>query len=94
VLSSSGHILGIINPPSPTSKRTYRAGNLKTSDTMADWEAHSEEYAGSWWPDWFEWLHARTGNWVSARVLSNRKFPKICAAPGNYVLEVSDHSAG
>lgn len=92
VLSSSGHILGIINPPSSTSKRTYRVGDVKTTDTMADWEAHSEERAGSWWPDWFTWLHERTGKWVPARSLFNASNPRICAAPGVYVRETADHS--
>jgi polyhydroxyalkanoate synthase len=93
VLSSSGHILGIINPPRPDSKRTYRVGDVKTSDNMHDWELRSEERVGSWWPDWFTWLHARTGAWVEARPVATTEFPKLCLAPGTYVLEMSDHSS-
>lgn len=93
VLSSSGHILGIVNPPSSTSKRSYRVGDVKTTDTMAEWETKSEERSGSWWPDWFAWLHERTGKWVPARALSNDTAPKFCAAPGVYVHETADHSA-
>lgn len=61
VLSSSGHIMGIINPPRPDSRRSYRVGDVETTDTLETWEAHSTECSGSWWPDWFAWLHERTG---------------------------------
>ena len=91
VLSSSGHILGIINPPRPDSKRTYRVGDVTTMDSMADWESRSEVRAGSWWPDWFAWLHARSGDWAPARPVATRAYPKLDAAPGRYVLEMADH---
>ena len=85
VLSSSGHILGIINPPVPGSKRTYRVGNVETSDSMVEWESRSAVHEGSWWPDWFAWLHERTGDWVPARPAATAKFPSLGAAPGTYV---------
>ena len=93
VLSSSGHIFGIINPPTPDSKRTYRVGDVQTNDSLADWEARSEEGQGSWWPDWFAWLHQRTGRLVPAKPLDNKTYPKICPAPGTYVRAMADHSA-
>ena len=93
VLSSSGHILGIINPPGPESKRTYRVGDIETMESIADWDARSEERAGSWWPDWFAWLRQRTGPLVPAKPLFNKTYPKICAAPGTYVHAMADQSA-
>lgn len=92
VLSSAGHILGIINPPFPDSKCTYRVGDVKTTDSLADWESRSELRAGSWWPDWFVWLHARTGEWVTARPVTTPTYPKLGAAPGRYVFEMSEES--
>ena len=93
VLSSSGHIMGIINPPRPDSHRSYRVGNVDTSDSFESWMAHSTECAGSWWPDWFAWLHERTGKWVPARPLSDEQFTVLAPAPGTYVIEQSEHSA-
>lgn len=93
VLSSSGHIMGIINPPRPDSRRSYRVGNVETIDTLETWEANSTEHGGSWWPDWFAWLHERTGQWVSARPLATEAFPILAPAPGTYVREVSVHTA-
>ena len=93
VLTSSGHIMGIINPPRPDSRRSYWVGNVETTDTMETWQTHAEERQGSWWPDWFSWLHERTGPMVTARVLSNAQFPELAPAPGTYVSEVSEHSA-
>lgn len=93
VLSSAGHILGIINPPSPSSKRSFRVGNVKTTDTMADWASTSTNHSGSWWPDWFKWLHQRTGQWVPARPLTRDPYPNIGSAPGTYVHEMSHQQA-
>ena len=93
VLSSSGHILGIINPPHADSKRTYRVSDIRSTEQVPDWESRAEERAGSWWPDWFEWLHARTGKWVAARPLANKAYPVLCPAPGTYVRQTADHSA-
>ena len=93
VLSSSGHIMGIINPPRPDSRRSYRVGDVETTDTLETWESHSTECSGSWWPDWFAWLHERTGKWVAARPVSSTQFQALSPAPGTYVREISEHSA-
>ena len=93
VLSSSGHIMGIINPPRPDSRRSYRVGNVQITDTLEIWEARSTKCSGSWWPDWFAWLHERTGKWAAARPVSSAQFPTLSAAPGTYVREMSEHSA-
>lgn len=85
VLSSSGHILGIINPPVSPPKRSYRVGDPERSDRAEAWKAGAEEIAGSWWEDWMEWLKPRAGNLVKARPTSSRRFPKLAAAPGEYV---------
>ncbi len=85
-LSSSGHIIGIVNPPSPTSRRQYRQGKPEAGQSADDWLATRESHSGSWWPSWVEWLKPVSGA-EKAFKLSSRKHPKLCDAPGSYVLE-------
>ncbi len=85
-LSSSGHILGIVNPPSPTSKRTYRQAGVTRGQAPDDWVKDLQKVAGSWWPSWVQWLQPVSGNKVKPK-LSSRQYPRIMAAPGQYVME-------
>lgn len=86
-LSTSGHILGIINPPSPTSKREYwvgEAGGQTDSDT---WLASQTKQSGSWWNDWTAWLHESSGPMKAPPAIGQKDYPVLCEAPGAYVLE-------
>jgi len=85
-LSTSGHILGIINPPGPKSKRSYWQGQPKAGETCEEWQANQQSVAGSWWPHWVDWLRERYGAQVKPK-LSNRTYAKVGDAPGTYVLE-------
>ncbi|WP_084187282.1 PHA/PHB synthase family protein [Andreprevotia chitinilytica] len=85
-LSTSGHILGIVNPPLPTSKRSYWQGDVKAGETGQAWRTKQQKVAGSWWPSWAEWLQPLSGEQVKPK-LSNRAHPKLDDAPGKYVLE-------
>ena len=67
VLSSSGHILGIVNPPVKPPKRHYRVGTAHRADRSAHWHEHAELHEGSWWEDWMAWLKPRAGALVAAR---------------------------
>ena len=87
VLSSSGHILGIVNPPVHPPKRKYWADTAHRSDTTAQWKSRAAEHAGSWWPDWMDWLKPRAGELVAARPVASVDFPALAPAPGSYVLE-------
>lgn len=87
VLSSSGHILGIVNPPSATSRRSYTVGDAHRSDKVDAWQAAATRHPGSWWEDWMAWLKPRCGDLVKARPASKRGFARLAAAPGTYVLE-------
>jgi polyhydroxyalkanoate synthase len=87
VLSSSGHILGIVNPPVVPSKRRYWVGDVHRSDTGEAWRARAKERPGSWWEDWMAWLKPRCGELVDARPAASRDFPTLADAPGTYVLE-------
>jgi polyhydroxyalkanoate synthase len=83
VLSSSGHIQAIVNPPG-NKKASYRAADDPGPDSGAFF-AGAEKIAGSWWGEWSEWLHARDGETRRApRTLGNRTHPVLDPAPGRY----------
>lgn len=87
VLSTSGHILGIVNPPVNPPKRAYWIAEPERNEHWEHWLERAEKRPGTWWEDWAAWLHARTGEQVPAYPASNRKFPALADAPGTYVLE-------
>jgi polyhydroxyalkanoate synthase subunit PhaC len=87
VLSSSGHILGIVNPPVNPPKRSYWIGEPVRNEHWEHWFERAEKKAGTWWDDWTRWLGERTGDLVSAYPAANRKFPSLADAPGTYVHE-------
>jgi polyhydroxyalkanoate synthase len=83
VLSSSGHIQAIVNPPG-TKKASYRAADDPGPDATAFFGS-AERIAGSWWNEWSEWLSARDGETRRApRTLGNRAHPVLDPAPGRY----------
>ena len=84
VLASSGHIAGMINPPS--GKGTYWTNDTPAA-TVADWRRSAEKHDGSWWTDWSKWLAARAGARVKPPSLGNAEYPPLQDAPGSYVLE-------
>ena len=87
VLSSSGHILGIVNPPVSPPKRSYRIGPAHRGQSADNWYSQAESRAGSWWEDWREWLAGKCGPFGAPPALANEAFPKLADAPGSYVLE-------
>ncbi|EEG09898.1 PHA/PHB synthase family protein [Pseudogulbenkiania ferrooxidans] len=87
ILSSSGHIAGIVNPPVTPPKRRYWADIAHRSDRPEHWQQRAEEHPGSWWEDWMAWLKPKAGALVDAPPLATTDFPALDAAPGRYVLE-------
>ena len=87
VLSSSGHILGIINPPVTPAKRKYWIGATRRGLTADAWRAEAEERAGSWWGDWSAWLGEKCGPLREPPPVANDAYPALAEAPGTYVLE-------
>lgn len=83
VLSGSGHIAGVINPPY---KEKY---GFWTNDTLSEdsdvWLESAEHHPGSWWPHWLEWLGQYAGEEVPARIPGEGKLEVIEDAPGSYV---------
>jgi polyhydroxyalkanoate synthase subunit PhaC len=87
VLTSSGHILGIVNPPVQPPKRKYWVETAHRADTAEAWRERAQERDGSWWEDWLAWLKPQSGASVDAPALVTTKYPKLADAPGIYVLE-------
>jgi polyhydroxyalkanoate synthase len=87
VLSSSGHILGIVNPPVDPPHRTYRTAPAHRGETAEAWLATAAEHSGSWWEDWVVWLGERSGELKDPPPLANLEYPELADAPGTYVLE-------
>jgi polyhydroxyalkanoate synthase len=85
VMGASGHIAGVINPPSKN-KRSYWT-NDKLPGTYDEWLKGSEEHAGSWWPDWASWLKPLGGKQIPAPKTYGRgtRYKAIEPAPGRYV---------
>ena len=84
VLAGSGHIAGVINPPD-LHKYHYWTGPKPTGSDVDKWLAKATEHAGSWWPDWLDWLRAQDSETVPARVVGSGQFKPIEDAPGSYV---------
>ncbi|SHN87247.1 PHA/PHB synthase family protein [Bradyrhizobium erythrophlei] len=84
VLSGSGHIAGVVNPPSSGKYQYWTNDNIKDV-TLADWIKNAQEHKGSWWPDWRQWLETIDPEQVTAREAGAAALPPIEDAPGSYV---------
>jgi len=84
VLSGSGHIAGVVNPPS-LGKYQYWTNDNIGDISLADWIKGAQEHKGSWWPDWRQWLGSIDAEEASARSIGTAELPPIANAPGSYV---------
>ncbi len=84
VMSGSGHIAGVINPPGPKPKYQYWTGE-RPAGAFEDWVARAQEHPGSWWPDWIDWIVNQAPEKVPARQPGGGKVPLLGDAPGQYV---------
>ena len=81
VLGGSGHIAGIVNPPS--AKKYHFWTNDSLPATADEWFAAAKQQPGSWWDDWQRWMDERNGGQkVPARIPANA----IEDAPGSYAM--------
>ncbi len=89
VLSSSGHIQALVNPPprdGSESRSSYRLAD-ELPDTPEEFLANAPKLPGSWWSDWDAWLAERSGEVKAApKTLGNRAHKAQAKAPGTYVL--------
>jgi polyhydroxyalkanoate synthase len=86
VLSTSGHIAAIVNPPG-NEKASYRVAEGEDHADPQAWLSRTDARRGSWWEDWNAWLGERSGATRAApKRLGDRKFKSRGRAPGTYVL--------
>ncbi len=84
VLSSSGHIQSIVNPPSNPKAKYYLNPDLSLD--AAQWLASATAHEGSWWPHWTRWIRTHSGAEKAApRTLGSAAYPATDPAPGRYV---------
>jgi polyhydroxyalkanoate synthase len=84
VLAGSGHIAGVVNPPDKM-KYQYWTGPKPSSANLDRWLGKAKEHAGSWWPDWLDWLRKQDASEVAARAPGGGVLKPIEDAPGSYV---------
>jgi polyhydroxyalkanoate synthase len=83
VLSSGGHIAGIVNPPGP--KGWYMVGK-EVPPTPAAWREAATRHKGSWWEDWAGWSAEHSGHLADPPPMGSKKHPVLSDGPGEYVL--------
>ncbi|MGI5130114.1 PHA/PHB synthase family protein [Pseudonocardia sp. CA-107938] len=85
VLSNSGHIAGVVNPPSPRSR--HRVGDAPLPADPQVWRAEAAERPTTWWDDWTPWVAARAGELREPPPMGSARHPVLDTAPGRYVRE-------
>jgi polyhydroxyalkanoate synthase len=83
VLTASGHIAGVVNPPAAGKYSHWTNANVPT--TPFAWLRRAKEVPGSWWPDWAKWVARKAGPKVAARTPGDGKLKALEDAPGSYV---------
>ncbi|WP_173487709.1 alpha/beta hydrolase, partial [Aliiroseovarius sp. xm-m-354] len=83
IMAQSGHIAGIVNPPSRNKYGHYVNGDL--GQDYAAWREAAKFHEGSWWPRWGKWLVKRAGKMIPARFPGDDGREILAEAPGTYV---------
>lgn len=85
ILSNSGHLQALLNPPGNPKAQYFFAPEYP--DTADAWMEKAKPVAGSWWPRWDEFLSERSGEMkASPKKLGNKNYPPLTKAPGEYVF--------
>jgi polyhydroxyalkanoate synthase len=82
VLSSSGHIAGIVNPPG---KNAVHWTNDKPASDPDQWQASATKHAETWWEEWARWIGQRAGDRKPPPPIGSKDYPVLGDAPGTYV---------
>jgi polyhydroxyalkanoate synthase len=88
ILSGSGHIAGIVNPPHKNKYGYFT--NSSTTETPEAWQESATAHEGSWWPEWGKWLAQRSGKKIPARKPGGKGRRILAPAPGTYVTTPPD----
>ncbi|ABG96277.1 MULTISPECIES: PHA/PHB synthase family protein [Rhodococcus] len=84
VLSSSGHIASMVNPPN-NPRASFRFAQAD-HETPEQWLDTAQTATDSWWPDYAQWLGERSGPEIDApQSLGTGEYPPVAPAPGTYV---------
>jgi len=83
ILSGSGHVAGIVNPPNRVKYGHWTNEDITLSPE--DWQVGATAHEGSWWPMWGAWLAKKSGAQIAARDSGSATHPPIGPAPGTYV---------
>ena len=86
VLSSGGHIAGIVNPPGPKAWHEATGDDTAAVPDPEAWRRSGTKQPGSWWEDWTAWSESRAGELIKPPHIGSRKHPAIADAPGEYVF--------
>jgi polyhydroxyalkanoate synthase subunit PhaC len=85
VLSSGGHIAGIVNPPGPKAWYQVAPTDDALPATPAAWRAGAERRSGSWWEDWANWSDEHSGPLQDPPPMGSERHPVQGEGPGTYV---------
>jgi polyhydroxyalkanoate synthase len=85
VLSASGHVAGVVNPPTAQKYHYWAGPEIDDRDHPEDWLKKAKQTEGSWWTHWSKWVAATSGPKIPARQPGDGKLKAIEPAPGRYV---------
>ncbi|KJK08965.1 MULTISPECIES: class II poly(R)-hydroxyalkanoic acid synthase [Pseudomonas] len=84
ILANSGHVQSILNPPG--NPKAHYVDNPRLSSDPRAWFYDAKQVDGSWWPQWLDWIQARSGaQRETLMALGNQNYPPMDPAPGTYV---------
>ncbi|OYU70362.1 MAG: class II poly(R)-hydroxyalkanoic acid synthase [Alphaproteobacteria bacterium PA2] len=87
VLSQSGHIQALLNPPGNPKSKYFHSKTRPPADIDAWLNGAAEEHSGSWWPFWVEWMGDRAGDLKAApKQTGNKTYKSLGPAPGQYAF--------
>jgi len=85
LLSNSGHLQSLLNPPGNPKAQYFT--NPKLVKDPEKWVAGAKSIEASWWLRWNEWLSERSGDMkLAPKKLGNKAYPPTVQAPGEYVF--------